>query len=119
MQDNHSNIHLQIVAERLTSLHADMTDMKDTVKESMKDVSQALTKLVQLEERDANRNASIERIFKQTEKYQDQVDKLTQRVVDLEIQAPANKQTFNWVSSVLYGLAGLAAMFIAKQVGLI
>ena len=112
------DLHLQIVAQRLTSLHEDVSDMKESMRDSMKDVSLALTKLVKLEERSAMRDDAIDRAFKGNEKNQKDIENLKDRVVELEKQAVTNKQTSYWVQSAITGLVVLVLMFAAKQIGL-
>ena len=111
-------VHLQIVAQRITSLHEDVNDMKESMRESMKDVSLALTKLVKLEERSAMRDDLIDRAFKANEKTQKDVENLKDRVLELEKQSVTNKQTSQWVQSVVTGAVVLVLMFAAKQLGL-
>lgn len=111
-------IHLQIVAQRITSLHEDVNDMKESMRESMKDVSLALTKLVKLEERSAMRDDLIDRAFKANEKTQKDVESLKDRVVELEKQNVTNKQTSTWVQSAVTGIIVLVMTFVAHKLGL-
>jgi len=118
-ENTKENIHLQIVAERITSLHSDVNDLKDSVRDSMKEVAAAVTKLVQMEERQFQSSQAVERAFKATEENQKEVKELNKRITDLEREVPRNKETSEWIRGVMYGAVGLCAMFIAKKVGLI
>jgi chromosome segregation ATPase len=118
-ENTKDNVHLQIVAERLTSLHSDVNDLKTSVRDSMKEVATAVTKLVQMEERQMQGSQAVERVFKATEENQKEVKELNKRITELERDAPKNKETSEWIKGIMYGAVGLCAMFIAKKVGLI
>jgi hypothetical protein len=51
MEKEKDNTAILVVAERLSSLHEDVNDLRNSMKESMRDISSALSKLVQMEER--------------------------------------------------------------------
>lgn len=99
---------VQVIAARLDALHTDMQELKGVQKE----MAAGFAKLILIEERQANTTAALERVFKL-------YDSLDGRVDSLEKAAPMNAQTSQWVIAAVYGAAGLAVMFIAKQAGLI
>ena len=99
---------VHIVATRMDTLHRDMQELKEV----QKTMSEAITRLAVIEERQSNTISAQERLFKA-------LDSLEARVDSLEKEAPLQKQASQWVVAAVYGAAGLAVMFVAKTVGLI
>jgi hypothetical protein len=62
---NMDDTTVKIVADRLQSLHQDVNELKDSMRESMKEMSSAVTKLVLLEERNTQTVRLIERAMKE------------------------------------------------------
>lgn len=110
---------VKLVTDRLSSLHEDVNELKDSMRESMKEMSSAVTKLVLLEERNTQTIKLIDRISKELDEQKTDIKELRKEVQELEKQAPTNALTTSWVSAALYGIVGIAAMFVAKQVGFI
>ena len=110
---------VKIVTDRLHNLHEDVNELKDSMKESMKEMSTAVTKLVLLEERNTQVVRLVERLMKEIDDSKVDAKDLREKVNKLEQQAPTNALTTSWVSAALYGMACLCAMFIAKATGLI
>lgn len=99
------------------------------VEESVDKMADAVTKLAVIEERQVSDRAALERAFMAIRKTDERCSAMFEkcvakleatdnRVDALEIAAPENKQVSEWVKGAMYGGAGLAAMFVAKQVGL-
>lgn len=99
------------------------------VEESVDKMADAVTKLAVIEERQVSDRAALERAFMAIQKTDERCSAMFEkcvakleatdnRVDALEVAAPAAAQTSEWVKGALYGAAGLAAMFVAKQVGL-
>lgn len=99
------------------------------VEESVDKMADAVTKLAVIEERQVSDRQALERAFMAIqktdercsamfEKCVEKLEKTDGRVDALEAAAPESKQTSEWVKGALYGAAGLAAMFVAKQAGL-
>lgn len=109
---------LHKMAARLDGLHSDIGEMKSVVR----DLTQAVVKLALIEERQTQASQALERAFKEIEKCQNKIDdvgiKIDARIDALEVDAPMQKQTSQWVSAAVWGAAAGAAMFVAKQVGL-
>lgn len=74
-------------------------------------MSEAVTRLALVEERQAAASAAIERIAQALEK-------LDERLRRLEVAEPMQAKTVEWVQSALWALAAAAAMFVAGRVGL-
>ena len=51
---------IQVAAERINSLHEDVTELRDTMKESVREMSQAIQTLVRLEEKQLALNSTAE-----------------------------------------------------------
>lgn len=99
---------VHVVATKMDLLHSDMQEMKEV----QKTMSEAITRLAVIEERQSNTISAQERAFKV-------LDLLESRLDALEKEAPMQKQASQWVVAAVYGAAGLAVMFVAKTVGLI
>ena len=99
---------VHVVAAKMDMLHNDMQEMKEV----QKTMSEAITRLAVIEERQSTTMSAQERAFKI-------LDALEIRVDTLEKEAPMQKQASQWGVAAVYGAAGLAVMFVAKSVGLI
>jgi chromosome segregation ATPase len=96
-----------LLSHKLQVLHEDVGEMKAV----LKDLTAAITKLALIEERQTQAAAAQERAFKALERVE-------QRVSDLEAYVPANKRVNVWMDRFLWGAIGLLLMFIAKKTGL-
>jgi predicted nuclease with TOPRIM domain len=121
---------IQVVADRLSSLHNDVSDIRGTLKESMKEMTTAFNKLIQLEEKQIYIAQDIQRIGRVAERGHERLDKalvddqiryekLETRLDSLEKDSPLQKQTSAWVLSAVYAAAGMLLMYVAKAVGLL
>lgn len=107
--DNDTTIH--VIAERVNSVQNSLVDLKDEIRDSMKEISAAVTKLVQMEERQIHMNHSTEELrlnFKELET----------RVDVLEKDTPMNKKVQSWVTKAVWACVMAVGYFIAKSVGL-
>ena len=121
---------LQVVVERISTLHADVTDIRSALKESMREMSTAFNKLIQIEEKQIYVMQDLQRINKIAERSHERIDKmlydsqlqwerLENRVDTLEKDSPLQKQTSAWVLSAVYAAAGMLAMYVAKIIGIV
>jgi len=121
---------LQVVAEKVSNLHDDMSDVKTTLKDSMKGMTEAFNKLIQLEERQANILENVTRVAKSSEKAHARIDqilidsqakyeKIEARVDSLEKDAPMQKQASTWVMNAIYAIAAASIGYIAKMLGIL
>lgn len=128
---------IDVLAERVEGLCADMGEMKIGIAK----MADALTKLAIVEERQTQTILAQERAFKALERVEerqrqhelqcrdldkevrqliaDSNERLSTRVGELEKAEPMQKQTGKWVMAAVWGAAGLLAMFVAKQLGLV
>lgn len=98
---------IQVIAVRLDNLHEDVSGMRDVLKE----LASAVTKLAVIEERQGQAAQSLERAFKVLEKVESRLDAL-------EKTQPMQQQTSDWVNKGMWAGATLIAVYIAKKVGL-
>ena len=108
----HADVSFQVVIDRLTNLHEDVNDLRESTRDSMKEIANAITKLVLLEERQSHANDNFSRVV-------NQLDSIQRRVEELEKQEPLQKLTSKWLISAVYGLATGAIYLAAKFVGII
>lgn len=129
--------NLQLINHRVERLEGNHSE----IKEALRELTQAVQKLVVVDERQVQAAINMDRIAKTLDKAHARLDTvvadfsralekakdeqanafkaLELRVDTLEREAPMQRQASQWVSAAVYGAAGLAAMFVAKQVGLI
>jgi len=107
-----NDVNIQVVIDRLTNLHEDVNDLKESTRDSMKEIANAITKLVLLEERQSHTNDNFSRVV-------NQLDNIQKRVEELEKQEPMQKLTSKWMLSVVWTAATGAAYLAAKFLGLV
>ena len=128
---------IDVLAERVEGLCSDMGEMKIGIAK----MADALTKLAIIEERQTQTILAQERAFKALERVEerqrqhelqlrdqekglrqliaDSNERLAARVGELEKAEPMQEQTGKWVMAAVWGAAGLLALFVAKQLGLV
>ena len=128
---------VNVLAERIDGLCVDMNEMKHGIAK----MADALTKLAIVEERQTQTILAQERAFKALDRVEerqrthelvckdqdkevrqliaDSNERLAARVGELEKAEPMQKQTGKWVMAAVWGAAGLLALFVAKQLGLV
>lgn len=109
---------IQVIAERINSMQNDVSDLRDTMRDSMKEMSAAVTKLVQMEERQIFMNQSYDRLSATLDKMQDKAEKIEARVDALEKEQPLTKQAVTWIYAAVWAVVGAAALFAAKFFGI-
>ena len=112
------DITIQVIAERMSALHSDVNDLRDTLKDSMKEMTTAVTKLVLIEERQIYINQSYNRLSDSLDKLNSRNEALEVRIDSLEKEQPMTKQVVSWVMKGVYAIVAAAAMFVAKMLGL-
>lgn len=97
-----------LLSERLQSLHGDVNEIKS----ALRSLTEAITKLALIEERQAVFNATINRAFDAIGKVETALGKIDDRLKALEVQQPVNNQTTHWVITAIgVTLAGVGAWF--------
>ena len=128
---------MQVLATKIEGLAQDMSEMKHGITK----MADALTKLAIVEERQTQTILAQERAFKALERVEerqrthelvckdqdkevrqliaDSNERLSTCVAELEKAEPMQEQTGKWVMAAVWGAAGLLALFVAKQLGLV
>lgn len=112
------DVTIQVIAERMSALHEDVNDLRDTMKDSMREMAAAVTKLVVIEERQIHMNQSYDRLATALEKCHSEGAALEQRVDALEKEQPMTKQVVKWVIKGVWAIVAAAAVFAAKTLGI-
>ena len=129
--------NVQVLATKIEGLAQDMNEMKHGITK----MADALTKLAIVEERQTQTILAQERAFKALERVEerqrthelvckdqdkevrqliaDSNERLSTRVAELEKAEPMQEQTGKWVMAAVWGAAGLLALLVAKQLGLV
>ena len=108
---------MQMVAERIGLLHDDISELKDSMKESMREMAIAVNKLVQVETRQEAINQAYIQVRTQLEKETEKREHLESRVDSIEREQPMTKQVVRWVLYAMGAIVVAAATFVAKAVG--
>lgn len=116
---NKEDASIQLVAERIGLLHEDMNELKDSMKESMREMASAVNKLVAVETRQEAMNQSYERVSKILERETLKREELESRVDALEREQPIQKQVTKWILTAIWGAVTLVGIFAAKTLGLL
>lgn len=98
----------ELISHQLRTLHTDVTDMRRSVTEMTK----ALTQLALIEDRQLNANKAMERAFAT-------LQSIETRVSQLEKKVPETDRTIGWVDKALLALSGAAFMYVIKAMGII
>ena len=129
--------NMQVLATKIEDLAQDLNEMKHGIAK----MADALTKLAIVDERQTQNILAQERAFKALERVEerqrlhemqcrdqekevrqliaDSNERLSGRVAELEKAEPMQEQTGKWVMAAVWGAAGLLALFVAKQLGLV
>ena len=106
---------INVVITRLGLLSDDVGELKETLRQ----IATAVTRLALVEERQSQTNEALSRAFKQIDKVEIKLTSIEQRLVALERMQPQQQQTSAWVTTMLWATAGAAVMFVAKKVGIL
>jgi len=103
-----TDVDQKFINSRLDALHNDIHDMR----QALRDLSAAITKLALVEERLVQTSASIDRAFKAVEKIADRVSALERNGVD-------SLRVGRWVDRVIWGILVGVGVYIAKHTQLL
>ena len=106
---------INVVITRIGLLSDDVGELKETLRQ----IASAVTRLALVEERQMQTNEALSRAFKQIDKVEIKLTSIEQRLVALERMQPQQQQTSAWVTTMLWATAGAAVMFVAKKVGIL
>jgi len=99
---------LLVLSTRLATLHEDVSEIKS----ALKTLSEAITKLALVEERQQQAAAAQERAF-------NALGKLENRLAQLEIRCSEFSTTKIWVDRGVWATVAAALTYIAKKAGLL
>ncbi len=102
-----SDIRIERISHHIQRIREDQHAMRAAIER----MSEAVTRLTLVEERQAAASTAIERLVRSLEK-------LDERLRRLEVADPMQTKAAEWVQSALWALATAAAMFVAGKAGL-
>lgn len=106
---------INVVITRLGILSDDVGELKETLRQ----IATAVTRLALVEERQSQTNEALGRAFKQIDKLDTKLTGIEQRLGTLERMQPLQQQTNGWVMTSVWIVAGAAVMFVAKKTGIL
>ena len=106
---------INVVITRLGILSDDVGELK----EALRQIASAVTRLALVEERQMQTNEALSRAFKQIDKLDLKLTGIEQRLGTLERMQPLQQQTNGWVMTSVWIAAGAAVMFVAKKTGIL
>lgn len=106
---------INVVITRLGILSDDVGELKETLRQ----IATAVTRLALVEERQMQTNEALSRAFKQIDKLDMKLTGIEQRLGTLERMQPLQQQTNGWVMTSVWIAAGTAVMFVAKKTGIL
>ena len=113
-----TNITSQLIASRLDSIHEDMSDLRGSLKENLRDLAKAINKLVALETNQTAMTQSYDRLVKQLDKSEAKFDELEERIDKVEKDLSPVKTLSDWAYKGLFAVIAVVAAFVLKFVGL-
>jgi hypothetical protein len=114
MEKEQDNTAILVVAERLSSLHEDVNDLRNSMKESMRDISSALSKLVQMEERQIQVRAEAGRATMVSEESL----RLTRANETSIAEIKRDMEFVGWLKKGVYTVAALVAGIVLFKAGI-
>lgn len=97
-----------LLTHKIETLHEDVGEMKSAINK----LTDAVTKLALLEERQAHAASALERAFSALERVE-------ARLHALEMHLPQTKRLNIWVDRATFAALGLLLMFVFKKTGLV
>ena len=107
MPDNNNN-DTALLAAKLGALHDDVSE----IKAALTKLSDAITKLALVEERQTQAAAALERAFTA-------IEKIERRLASLEQVQPEQKRTAKWLERAVVAIVAAVAAMFAKKAGLL
>lgn len=99
---------IEVLVHKVTKMEASLDKLAD-----------AIAKLAVIEERQTSDRAAIERAFGSIARVGERLDKICDRLDDLERTAPITAKTNQWVFDAIKWCAVIVAGFVAVKVGLV
>lgn len=111
------DVIVKVIAERIDNLNDHISDLRDSMKESIREMAIAVNKLVVVETRQEAINQAYVQVTSQLEKEIVKRENLENRVDALEKDQPMTKQVVSWIMWGVGSIVVAAVTFIAKAVG--
>lgn len=111
------DVTVKVIAERIDNLNDHISDLRDSMKESIREMAIAVNKLVVVETRQEAINQAYVQVTSQLEKEIVKRENLENRVDALEKDQPMTKQVVSWIMWGVGSIVVAAVTFIAKAVG--
>lgn len=111
------DVTLQVIADNMFVMHEDVSGLRESVQESLKDISIALQSLVALEQKQIHQSMTQQRFDEELKDIKKEVKELDHRVDDVEKSLPELKRAGSWVYSAVIAVVSAAAVFVAKLLG--
>ncbi len=111
------DVTVTVIAERIDNLNDHISDLRDSMKESIREMAIAVNKLVAVETRQEAINQAYVQVTSQLEKEIVKRENLENRVDALEKDQPMTKQVVSWIMWGVGSIVVAAVTFIAKAVG--
>jgi predicted nucleic acid-binding Zn-ribbon protein len=106
---------IELVATRLDSLHRDVGEIKQSVDK----LSDAVVKLALVEERVATSQATLQRAFNAIEKNAAAIEKLSQRMSNIEKTQPQTTLMAQRIENALWAAAAVVCIVLLKKTGVL
>jgi hypothetical protein len=97
-----------VLAVKLEVLHGDVVEIKT----ALNTLSEAITKLALVEQRQTQTAQALERAFKA-------ISKIEARLSELEKVAPKGKETSDWVDRFILSIVACAAGYVGTKLGVL
>lgn len=110
--------NLGVVVSRIEDLKSDMSDLKETFRESAKELSKVIQELVRITERQMALSQTSESIREDIKLQSEEIRKIDARLDAVEKRQPMNDMVTGWITKAVWGAVVLLAMFAAKFMGL-
>lgn len=111
------DVTLKVIADNMFVMHEDVSGLRESVQESLKDISIALQSLVALEQKQIHQSMTQQRFDEELKDIKKEVKELDHRVDDVEKSLPELKRAGSWVYSAVIAVVSAAAVFVAKLLG--
>jgi len=112
--EHNAIVQIERITHNIAQIRADQSVVKEELRglrDALQRMSEAITRLALIEERQAAASQAIERVMAT-------VEKIDERVRALEVADPMQTKTAEWVERALWAAATAAVMFVAAKVGL-
>lgn len=112
------DVTLKVIADNMFVMHEDVSGLRESVQESLKDISIALQSLVALEQKQIHQSLTQQRFDEELKSVKQDVKEIDKRVDEITVAMPELKRTSSWIFSAVIAVISAAGMFAAKMLGI-